>query len=518
MKRGFLKTPKATKSPLGSSLAAATTAANTNKRIGSEPEVAMPLPFEKFGQKVEHLQDAPKNHCSSTMTWRTVQPDEKVSPTGYDVCLTRIPAYEDNVNNEPTTECMFLDGVKEMLYGTIPDFPRPLPRQPYSKPAFRLAEASGKGLGLFSTRAFKQGDVILVERPLLVTPKTITGRAYMPSDYGEEQAFQYLRKESQSVYARIVESMEPKRKAAFLALFNSHPEDGSGPLLGRIETNGMRVTLGGEDDLASAHIATCEFISRLNHSCSPNTQPKFSLESFSYTLYAVRDIAKGDELTFQYTDVMKSKIERNEELSPRGFECSCIACTDPTSDARRALIQMFTPTVTAWAANDTLRDDTSKHVKKCIETVELIEAEGLEHANEYCAAIGMLLKSYIALGDAEGASKWAKRLGAIPWAPKLLLEVFDKARMEAIAKSSLGAGEKDASVRCARVDENTPEAKAQMLELLAELAGPDGITTLESREEMFKVKAPAPGSDLEKRYKEFLNRQGLDHMMAGLKM
>ncbi|KAF7296016.1 Aldehyde dehydrogenase [Mycena kentingensis (nom. inval.)] len=514
MKRGFLKTPKATKSPLEPSLTAATTAANTTKRIGSEP-VVMPLPFKKLDQKGRAKE--------------SLHPDVAHSATGrkdYNVCFTRIPPYEENVNNEPTTECMFLHGVKEMLY-TIPNFPHPLPRQPYSKPAFRLAEAPGKGLGLFSTRAFKQGDVILVERPLLVTPRIINGVAYLPPDYDgytEEQAFQYLQHEAQRVFESTVESTEPKRKAAFLALFNSHSEDGSGPLVGRIQTNGIRVdelTPGGEDDLASIHIATCEFISRLNHStltsCSPNTQPKFNVESFSLTLYAVRDIAKGEELTYYYTEVRKSKIERNEALRRHGFEfqCSCIACTHPTeSDARRALILTFVPTVTAWAANHTLPHDW--YMKKCMETVELIEAEGLEHANEYCAAIGGIMQSYIALGQAEGASKWAKRLMAIPWAPTSLLDVFDRGRIEAMANSR--AGQKDAWVRCERVDEDAPEEKAQMSELLAELAGPDGVAMLESGEGLYKVKAPAPGSDLEKRSKEFLNRKGLDDMMAGLKM
>ncbi|KAF7295989.1 ER lumen protein-retaining receptor [Mycena kentingensis (nom. inval.)] len=513
MKRGFLKSQKATTRPLGPSLGGTGTPATSwtdGHLAGSEP-IVMRLPFEKLGKKVE----LPANAAKNTGHWsgRTVQPSEALSSTDYTLRLTRVPPFENAV--EPTTECLFKNGVSEMLY-KIPNFPHPLPRLPSAKPAFRLAESPGRGLGLFSTRVLKQGDAILVERPLLITPAAYPSST--PNHYTLAQHFQHTLNEFERGVERVMEGMEPKHKKALMALYNSHTDDGSGPLVGRIRTNGIGVSelTPGKDDAASIHSATCELLSRLNHSCSPNTQPKFDLESFSFTLYAVRDIPEGDELTFQYIEAPKTTAERNKSLRPYGFQCSCSACNDPTSDTRRALVGKFSPTVSAWVHNRTLPDDWL--INKCTELIELLETEGLEYVERYFMATSAIMQSYIALGDAEAAGKWAKRLTAITWAPKHLVELFGgNRRLEAIANAESGACEKDGLWR-ARVDENAQGEEAQMLKLIAELAGPDGMKVLEGGQGLFSFNAPAPGSDLEKRFKQFVEGKGLGDMMKELKL
>ncbi|KAF7295988.1 Aldehyde dehydrogenase [Mycena kentingensis (nom. inval.)] len=410
MKRGFLKSAKATERSLGPSLTT-TAAPAATLAAATRPEV-MRAPFGKLSEEVEVPNDAPK------FDLREVKPGEDV-PEDCLIRFTRIPPYEENV--EPTAECIFNRGVKEMLY-KIPNFPHPLPPQPYTEPAFRVAQFPGRGLGLFSTRTLKQGDAILVERPLLVTPAAYPAK--YPSHYTMAQYVQHMLNEFERGVERTMEKMEPKHKEAFMALHNSHTEDGSGPLVGRVRTNGIGLQELSPDNtgVTSMHTAICEFISRLNHSCSPNTSPYFDKASFSFTLYAVRDIAEGEEFTFQYTDVTKSTIQRNEALRPYGFQCVCRACTDPATDARRALVGTFTPMVAAWVKNRTLPDNW--FIDKCTELIELLETEGLEYVEYYYMAVSGIMQSYVALGDAKRASEWAKRVKAITWAPAFLVEAY----------------------------------------------------------------------------------------------
>ena len=62
--------------------------------------------------------------------------------------------------------------------------------------------------------------------------------------------------------------MTDANRKAFMALANSHTEDGSGPILGIIRTNGYIVPGlydGHEDDNTKTYSAVLNVMSRLNH-------------------------------------------------------------------------------------------------------------------------------------------------------------------------------------------------------------------------------------------------------------
>ncbi|KAF7351083.1 SET domain-containing protein [Mycena sanguinolenta] len=137
------------------------------------------------------------------------------------------------------------------------------------------------------------------------------------------------------------------------------------------------------------------------------------MPSFSYRLYAVRDIAEGEELTYQYTDAVQSAAKRQTELKPYDFVCTCPACKDPSkSDPRRAAIAKF------YAANigmltSSFLDDAL--LAKCRKQIELIVCEGLEHHTVYFHIVKLLMEGCIAHGDAQRASKWAAKLDNCHW-------------------------------------------------------------------------------------------------------
>ncbi|KAJ6589912.1 hypothetical protein DFH09DRAFT_1307375 [Mycena vulgaris] len=305
------------------------------------------------------------------------------------VCTTLPPGGPD----ESVTECFFFPGSKEFLMN-LPGFAQSLVNP--ATPAFRLAPAPGKGKGLFSTHA--QGG-----RPH-------SQRATAP--HMRQHSFGELERH----YALSVARMRPEAKAAFMALANSHTQGFSGPINGIVGTNGigldgLRPRLRGEDGM---YHAICKDISRLNHSCSPNTFPRFDLPSFSYQLFAVRDIAAGEELTFEYRFIDCPAAERNQGFKPYGLVCECPACMDASaSDARRAAITAFSPSIQAWAHDPTLADDWL--LAKCRAQLALIAREGVESLAEHAHATKTAMYAHICLGDARGASKWAAKLDRFTW-------------------------------------------------------------------------------------------------------
>lgn len=119
------------------------------------------------------------------------------------------------------------------------------------------------------------------------------------------------------------------------------------------------------------------------------------MASFSYNLRAVREIKEGEELFISYTDD-GTTAERQEQLAPYGFRCTCASCTDPKSDERRAKIRpprmtVFDPSIprkppisdNPMANLDLLRPHLDSYIKECLTQLTLIEKEGLWSWKEY---------------------------------------------------------------------------------------------------------------------------------------
>ncbi|KAJ6593426.1 hypothetical protein B0H19DRAFT_1246198 [Mycena capillaripes] len=307
-----------------------------------------------------------------------------------DMTYTTVPF--DTGSDEPVSECFFHPGSKEMLMN-LPGFPEPLV-QPTTT-TFRLHAAPGKGMGLFSKCALKAGDLILSERPLLVAaPKVLV--PWNLSDTTIVDWDQHIANEMEKHYQVSVSRMRPDARAAYMALANTG-EHASTPNFG-----------------IALYQAVCKDISRLNHSCSSNTTYRFDMLSFSYRLFAVRDIAEDEELTLQYTYVDCSAAERRENLDRYAFLCTCASCTDAiASDPRRAAIFAFRSSVAKWVCDHTLADDWL--LVKCREALALIVLEGMESTPQYFQGTQAMMEACICLGDAKGASEWAAKLDHIRW-------------------------------------------------------------------------------------------------------
>ncbi|KAF7289312.1 Aldehyde dehydrogenase [Mycena indigotica] len=467
MKRGFLNSKPAKERPV----------ASTNNS-GLDP-VPTQFPYAALDKPVE----IPKGY-ETPLNILLNGSKMELPPDSFAYVWTTLPGIQ--LRDEPQTECVLLPESKDIILKT-PGFPKPLPPMP-TCPAFRVARSPGKGMGLFSTRNIKQGEIILYERPLLITPAAV--RATAPEHFSPAQVVQHSLNTFERIAEVSVNRMTEERQAAFMSLHNCHMTDGSGPIVGRIRTNGFGLPglqPGAQPKTEmefrmGAYSVICENISRLNHSCAPNTAFSLDKAMLAYRLYAVRDIAEGEELTLQYVDVLCSKTQRQEALKPYDVTCACSVCTDPTteSDKRRSMIGSFIPTISAWAANRQLPDDWL--IKKSTEVLDLIEKEGLEYFELYCIATHTIMEAYICLGDSENASKWAERVIRQPWSE----EYNDQHEVEELLDPESPAYAKHGLWRM-RVDENPIGELGAMFKMMGEICGPEGMKMMDNGGGMFMM-------------------------------
>ncbi|KAK0241693.1 hypothetical protein EDD85DRAFT_993909 [Armillaria nabsnona] len=162
--------------------------------------------------------------------------------------------------------------------------------------------------------------------------------------------------------------------------------DGSGPIVGVIRTNGH--ILDGPICKANpapkgAYAGVFNELSRLNHSCRPNTYRTFDMVSFAMEICAVRDIEEGEEITTYYTHLFLPTTTRQQNLEPYGVRCDCASCSNPrVSDDRRMEIakkckrDILADRVSRWSTNPRLSDDFA--LREGERLLKLVEDEGLE--------------------------------------------------------------------------------------------------------------------------------------------
>ena len=178
------------------------------------------------------------------------------------------------------------DGYSEWLvYGPTkakvvnsPGYPKPVPKPKASygtQPSYVVKSTPNMGLGVFATRDIKMGELIFAERPLLVSPASNIGVSMRVDQKMEEYDMKtqvaIMMMEWERLLELAVGRMEPKDKEAFMELANSHKDDGSGPILGILRTNGFMVGSNVYDGLearadgGNAYSGVIKIGSRINH-------------------------------------------------------------------------------------------------------------------------------------------------------------------------------------------------------------------------------------------------------------
>ncbi|KAI5894542.1 SET domain-containing protein [Schizophyllum commune H4-8] len=324
------------------------------------------------------LDGAAINHPVDAMLW-----------TSFPGRNTDLNSHSAAERRDSWTEAI-VDGLTKTEIFTQPGFPHPVERP--AIPAHRIAPVGGKGLGVFATRDIGPGDLIIAERPLLMVPLGVPTAENIPAHFTMQQMIQASLAEWEKALEILVERMLPERREAFMKLANSHTNDGSGPILGRIRTNGIAASglhYQGKRGPEGRFSATCELISRANHSCSPNARYTFNKQTFTSRLRAVRDIKAGEEITITYSRLDVPSADRQKDLAPYGFVCTCDACKGGAeSDARRAKI----PSEISPALK-------RGRIDQLLDLVALIERENLQDLPVYVDSLMAVVDKYIAQKD-----------------------------------------------------------------------------------------------------------------------
>ncbi|KAJ7573218.1 hypothetical protein C8J56DRAFT_1173972 [Mycena floridula] len=417
MKRGFLVKPAKSSVPDGQkesncAVNPALSQNDTNPHPGQsaipddQAERYMPLVFGTVHETV------PSDYVSKVLQpsiWSEIPNSENNKGP---LIVTRLPP-----NSHISTICLVNLDVRDLIVA-FPGFPTDLPSQ--VTPAYRIAQTTDRGLAMFATRKMVSGELILVERPLLVAPISLR----LPPDtdldrYSMPQLTQILMYEMNRMLRVAVEEMSQKEKQDFMTLTNCHKGDGSGPLLGIQRTNSIRVLDGiknkGMKGREGGYIAILKDGSRINHSCNPNVGYNWDTASFSVKFYVQRDIEDGEEITRSYLgSLLGSCTERQKALEPLGFRCICSACLHPEiSDPRRKRIgemQDWRHQFIEWSHDPTLPDDLL--TRPYSEYLQLCEVEELQASSSHTTCCAVLSMCYMMLADKENFIKY-RRMEAI---------------------------------------------------------------------------------------------------------
>ncbi|WQF80763.1 Putative SET domain-containing protein [Colletotrichum destructivum] len=180
---------------------------------------------------------------------------------------------------------------------------------------FRTNASGRKGRGICSNSHIPAGSLITQESPILFLDAN-----WMENTMSEEDL--------DTLQALAIEKLPEITRQAVHELYGGPDTDS---LKEKIWTNGYGVSGGPtknwpglNDEMDSGMIAVHANISlterqKINHSCRPNAAPQWNWDILAHKLYAVRDIAPGEEITMPYFDTIKTFQERQHHCKASQF-------------------------------------------------------------------------------------------------------------------------------------------------------------------------------------------------------
>ncbi|KAG4432537.1 hypothetical protein IFR05_011972 [Cadophora sp. M221] len=180
------------------------------------------------------------------------------------------------------------------------------------KKLWEVVDIPGKGKGMVVTQNITPGTLLLSEAPLI---KTDVVQSITTAEQDLENALGKL-------------SISEQKN--FRTLHTNFPENTEEKLIGIIRSNAY--PLGPDTEIGGLF----PDIARINHSCFPNSVQHWNDEQEKQTIYAVRPIAKGAEITtcYQPGGTSSQRKELLKELFR--FDCMCELCSLPPDELKES--------------------------------------------------------------------------------------------------------------------------------------------------------------------------------------
>jgi hypothetical protein len=171
---------------------------------------------------------------------------------------------------------------------------------------FYVQQVPNKGQGIIAARPIRRGEYLFSESPLFTLPPSPTNSMVL-------NALSKCTREEQCKYFALANSYRTKLLPA-VAIFETNFL-----LLGR----DLRQANGKQQETAGIFLLG----SRFNSSCTPNASKSWDELRQVMVFRTLRDVVEGEELCFNYCDVLATREQRQRELSAEfGFDCICDAC------------------------------------------------------------------------------------------------------------------------------------------------------------------------------------------------
>ncbi|KAF1954354.1 SET domain-containing protein [Byssothecium circinans] len=180
---------------------------------------------------------------------------------------------------------------------------------------YALRDVPEKGKSLVAIEVIPKGTRILSEQPVITTPE------------GQEH-IEWLK----THISQQVDSLNEHQRQLFLSMHNIYPhQNATEQSLGIFRTNSLPIEADGIG--GGIFLEAC----RINHACDNNAQKHWNQSIKRHTVHALRDIAKGEEITIYYLGHDSIRTVRQEKLRNKfGFLCSCRLCSLPTEQSEES--------------------------------------------------------------------------------------------------------------------------------------------------------------------------------------
>lgn len=160
------------------------------------------------------------------------------------VCSTQ-PAKLNNATHETNpdgwSECLITGWVKRTILNT-PSFPQPPPQPGQIRHRVSETGTSTKPLpGVYATETLELGDLVLSERPRLITPGMMRAGAIFGEHLTPEQMNEVAVKQWGKMLKLVFGRLPKEDQEAFWNLRDIHQKNGKKSITGIIKTNGLRV-------------------------------------------------------------------------------------------------------------------------------------------------------------------------------------------------------------------------------------------------------------------------------------
>ncbi|KAH7348799.1 hypothetical protein BKA65DRAFT_501459 [Rhexocercosporidium sp. MPI-PUGE-AT-0058] len=224
------------------------------------------------------------------------------------------------------------------------------------KRLWEIVDIPGKGKGIIVTRNIAPGTLLLSEAPLITTEVV---KSLPTAEQDLENALGKL-------------SLSDQKN--FRTLHTNFPENADEKLIGIIRSNAY--PLGPDTDVGGLF----PDIARINHSCLPNSVQYWNQLLEKQTIYAVRPIAKGEEITTSYQPGGTSSHRKEVLKEFFKFDCTCELCSLPfdelkASDERISQAEKLDETI----GNSKKVYFEPDEVMKCARSLfELYEIDGIK--------------------------------------------------------------------------------------------------------------------------------------------